>query len=175
MQQLRGAKKERKELVVVETPDAMGAGRLKVIGSLNKAHEVEIARERHQDERGEIGSSDQSKLIEAKPTTPSAYYTHQTKAIKREQRTAKPRSSAHVQTRNQSSSDSQTHAESTCPIPLWPLRPRSLAEPASHRSPPRSCRRTRGRPGSRTGSPLGLRADNFSRDLRPRPVFSKYS
>lgn len=40
--ELRGAEEEGEELVVVEAPDAVGAGRLEVVGCLEVPDEVEV-------------------------------------------------------------------------------------------------------------------------------------
>lgn len=64
-QQLRGAEQERQELVVVEPPHAVRAGRLEVVRHLHPAHEHEVAREYAQDELREGGARQQRELVEA--------------------------------------------------------------------------------------------------------------
>ena len=65
VQELGGAEEEGQELVVVEAPDAVGAGGLEVVGHLDDAHEGEVAGEDAQDEGLEVGALEDAELVEA--------------------------------------------------------------------------------------------------------------
>lgn len=51
--ELGGAEKEGEEVVVVETPDAVGAGRFEIVCFLQAAHEGDVSGEYDEGERGE--------------------------------------------------------------------------------------------------------------------------
>ena len=56
--QLRRPEQEREEVVIIEAPDAMRAGRFEVVCCLQRAHDVEVAVKQAEDERGVVGFCD---------------------------------------------------------------------------------------------------------------------
>lgn len=57
--ELAGAEEKGQEVVVVEAPDAVGAGGLEVVGFLEAAHQVEVAGKEDEDEVGESGGREE--------------------------------------------------------------------------------------------------------------------
>ena len=66
--QLRRPKQEREEVVIIEAPDAMRAGRFEVVCCLQRAHDVEVAVKQAEDERGVVGFCDYTELAEQQST-----------------------------------------------------------------------------------------------------------
>ena len=65
VEELGGAEEEGQELVVVEAPDAVGAGGLEVVEHLHGAHDLEVARKDAQHERGEVGGLYDAETVQA--------------------------------------------------------------------------------------------------------------
>lgn len=65
VEELGGAEQERQELVVVEAPDAVGAGGLEVVEHLHGAHELQVAVKDAQHERLEVGGVDDAQPVQA--------------------------------------------------------------------------------------------------------------
>lgn len=65
VKELRCAKKEREEMVIIETPDAVGAGGFEVVGALNLAHQVYVPRKDEEGEGGKCGGWKEVEAIQA--------------------------------------------------------------------------------------------------------------
>lgn len=64
MEELGGPEEKREEVVVVEAPNAMGAGRFEVVCTLDLAHEGDVAREDEEGEGIEDGGRKEGEAIE---------------------------------------------------------------------------------------------------------------
>lgn len=65
MEQLGCPKEEGEEMIVIQTPDAVGSSRLKVVGALKLMEEGQVSRENEQSDGGKHGLWEEGESIQA--------------------------------------------------------------------------------------------------------------